>query len=88
MYGYPGVINQSVEGNKYLCVSHETEMKMVQPLRLMSVAAGLYILSRPNLEEDRQLVQASALAVVLWSGWVWNKARLEMNKAYSSSYSG
>ena len=88
MYGYPGVLNQNVNGRNYLCVSHKTEYDMVQPLRLMSVAAGIYILSRPNLEDDRQLVQASALAVVLWSGWVWNKARQEMSKAYGSPYAG
>ena len=91
MYGYPGVLNQQVNENNYLCVSHAVEYGFVQPLRLMSVLAGLYIITREDLAKDEKIVKGAALGVVLWSGWVWNQAQKEMSKEYmgfGSPYAG
>ncbi len=91
MYGYPGVLNQRVNENNYLCVSHAVEYGFVQPLRLMTVLAGLYIMTREDLQKDEKIVKASALAVTIWAGWVWNQAQKEMSKeymGYGSPYAG
>jgi hypothetical protein len=84
MYGYPGVLNQSVNENNYLCVSHAVEYGFVQPLRLMSVLAGLYIMTRDDLQKDEKIVKGAALGVVLWSSFVWYQAQSEMSQAYRS----
>lgn len=81
-YGYPTIQSQVIENQPYLCVSYKAEKEMIQPLRLAAALVGgpllLSVLAKAPASPARTAAQAVAVAMSVWSGWVWNKARKEM----------
>lgn len=91
-YGYPGVktlvlpnegtVTQTVlpEDRPYLCVAHDTEVNLVQPLRLAASIVGgpLVVYAASQLPEDRPVLRAATAltgaAISAWSLWIWLKA--------------
>ena len=76
-----------VNGEPYLCVSYAVERKQVQPLRLAAVLVAapvvFYAGHRLRKKDERALgyaTQAAALAIAVWSGWVWSKAAWAMRE--------
>lgn len=95
---YPGVLTERLpastavsatrrtEDRPYLCVSHEVEQTMVQPLRLAAGLLGgpLVVYAASQLPAERPVLRAATaatgLAVSAWSLWIWQKARTAMNE--------
>ena len=95
---YPGVLTERLpastavsatrrtEDRPYLCVSHEVEQTMVQPLRLAASFIGgpLVVYAASQLPADRPVLRAATaatgLGVSAWSLWIWQKARTAMNE--------
>ena len=91
-YGYPGVKTEilpyagavsqmkSVETRKYLCVSHDVETTVVQPLRLAAGLVGgpLVAYAASQLPEERPVLRAATAAtgaaISIWSLWIYAKA--------------
>ena len=76
-----------VDGEPYLCVSYAVERTQVQPLRLAAVLVAapvvFYAGHRLRKKDERALgyaTQAAALAIAVWSGWVWSKAAWAMRE--------
>lgn len=84
MYGYPTIRNIEIApSEKYLCVSHRTEKRWVQPLRLLAgIVGGPLIMSAaldvPN-PRKAQAVFAAGLGMSLWSLAIHHYANREMN---------
>ena len=74
------------EDRPYLCVSHDVEQTMVQPLRLAASFIGgpLVVYASSQLPAERPVLRAATaatgLAVSAWSFWIWSKARTAMNE--------
>ena len=74
------------EDRPYLCVSHDVEQTMVQPLRLAASFIGgpLVVYASSQLPAERPVLRAATaatgLAVSAWSFWIWEKARAAMNE--------
>lgn len=93
---YPGVLTERLpastavsatrrtEDRPYLCVSHEVEQTMVQPLRLAAGLVGgpLVVYAASQLPVERPVLRAATtatgLAVSAWSLWIWRKASAAM----------
>ena len=83
MYGYPTIRNIEIApSEKYLCVSHRTEKRWVQPLRLVSgILAGPLIMSAALEVKNKQKAQAVfavGLGLSAWSLAVHHYASKEM----------
>ena len=74
------------EDRPYLCVSHEVEQTLVQPLRLAAglVAGPLIAYAATQLPEDRPVLRAATgatgVGVSAWSLWIWWKAQNAMTR--------
>ena len=74
------------EDRPYLCVSHDVEQTMVQPLRLAASFIGgpLVVYASSQLPAERPVLRAATaatgLAVSAWSFWIWSTARTAMNE--------
>jgi len=85
LYGYPTVRNVEIAPQEpYLCVSHRTEKRWVQPLRLLAgFIGGPIIMSASKEVKDKtksQAVFAIGLGMSVWSLSVHHYAQKEMDK--------
>ena len=77
---------QRTEERPYLCVSHEVEKTVVQPLRLAAglVAGPLVVYAATQLPKERPVLRAATgaagVGVSLWSLWIWTKANAAMKE--------
>ena len=96
-FGYPGVKTMVLPGDgtvtqtrvtevrPYLCVSHDTEQNVVQPLRLAAGLVGgpLVMYAASQLPDDQRLLKAAtaltAVGISAWSLWIWVKADTAMH---------
>lgn len=75
-----------VEERPYLCVSHDVEKTVVQPLRLVAglVAGPLIVYAASQLPKERPVLRAATGAagagVSVWSLWIWAKANAAMKE--------
>lgn len=83
-FGYPTINSTEIDGQKYLCVSYDAEKRLVQPLRLLSAAVGVFILFPAAKEVDSLPLKlgtyATAVGMSAWCLWVYSQAYAEMNK--------
>ena len=81
-FGYPGVRNTVIDAGPYLCVSHETENKYIQPLRLLAGLVGgptvMYAASQLPPSMLRTATRWIGVGMSAWSLWVWSKANRAM----------
>ena len=74
------------EERPYLCVAHEVEQTLVQPLRLAAglVAGPLVVYAASQLPKERPVLRAATgaagLGVSVWSLWIWAKANAAMKE--------
>ena len=72
------------EERPYLCVAHDVEKTVVQPLRLAAGLLGgpLVVYAASQLPADRPVLRAATaatgLGVSVWSLWIWQKADAAM----------
>jgi hypothetical protein len=82
--GYPNINSTNIDGQDYLCVSFDVERRMVQPLRLLSAAAGLFVIVPAASEVDstplKLATYATGFSMAAWCLWVWSQAQYEMNR--------
>lgn len=95
---YPGVRTERIasstavsqrirtEERPYLCVAHEVEQTVVQPLRLAAGLLGgpLIVYAASQLSTERPVLRAATAAtgfgVSVWSLWIWQKAHAAMRE--------
>jgi|1_EtaG_2_1085319.scaffolds.fasta_scaffold18999_5 hypothetical protein len=82
--GYPNIDSTQIDGQDYLCVSYDVEQRVVQPIRLLSAAIGLFVLFPAAQEIEsthlKLATYATGLGMAGWSLWVWAQAYAEMNR--------
>jgi len=82
--GYPSIDSTKIDGHDYLCVSYDVEKRMVQPLRLLSAAVGIFILLPAAQEVESPVLKlgtyATGLGMAGWCLWVWTQAHAEMGR--------
>lgn len=77
---------QRTEERPYLCVSHDVEQTVVQPLRLAAglVAGPLIVYAASQLPGERPVLRAATgaagVGVSAWSLWIWAKANEAMRR--------
>lgn len=81
--GYPNVNTTVIDGQKYLCMSYDTEKRVIQPLRLLSAAIGIFVLfpAAGEIESThlKLITYATSIGMAGCSLWFWAQSQSEMN---------
>jgi hypothetical protein len=76
------VTTTNIDGQPYLCASHEAERRVAQPIRAVTALVGGPLVVYASTQVKGTALRASMLltgtAMTAWSAWLWYKANQEL----------